>query len=165
MTITEGWLYKNLVWLDFLNVNYQFMDTPCLWQQKLDLKRTKITWDVLLPFKADYLTVDLVLGGISKGSQPVSKRVSEKKPLSAIWTRRFPSTSFERRTARPLVGPRTDSLTSMPYPGFKFRTFGRPWTNDNNWIQNCIYSYFSLFLLFEIVKQHYKIYFININYK
>ena len=31
---------------------------------------------------------------------------------------------FYRRTTQPLVGPRTDSLTSMPYPGFKPKTFG-----------------------------------------
>ena len=31
---------------------------------------------------------------------------------------------FERRTTLPLVGPRTDRLPSMPYPGFEPETFG-----------------------------------------
>ena len=30
---------------------------------------------------------------------------------------------LERRTAQPLVGLRTDNLTSMPYPGFEPETF------------------------------------------
>ena len=31
---------------------------------------------------------------------------------------------LELRTAQPLLGPRKDSLTSIPYPGFEPRTFG-----------------------------------------
>ena len=31
---------------------------------------------------------------------------------------------FEYRTAQLLTGPKTDSLTSMPYPGFRPGTFG-----------------------------------------
>ena len=36
----------------------------------------------------------------------------------------FPLPVFECRTAQPLVEPRTDSLTSMPYPEFDPGTFG-----------------------------------------
>ena len=40
------------------------------------------------------------------------------------WTWHFPSTSFERRLSQPLAGPRTDSLTFMPYPEFDPGTIG-----------------------------------------
>ena len=46
----------------------------------------------------------------------------DKHEEDSTW--HFPSTSFERRTAQPLVGPRTDSLTFMPYPEFEPGTFG-----------------------------------------
>ena len=62
--------------------------------------------------------------GLSKRSQPVFKRISEKttenserlgrqaRPGIEPGTSRLPV--FERRTTQPLEGPRTDSLTSMP---------------------------------------------------
>ena len=57
----------------------------------------------------------------------------DKHEEDSTW--HFPSTSFEHRTAQPLVGPRTDSLTSMPSPGFEPRTFGSAgsFIRQNNW--------------------------------
>ena len=46
-------------------------------------------------------------------------RTARSTSVTGDWTRHFPSTSFECRTAQSLVGIRTDSLTSMPYPVFE----------------------------------------------
>ena len=72
------------------------------------------------------------VGGISKGPKPVFTSVSVKttensellsrqaQPGIESGTSRLPV--FERRTAHPLSGPRTDRF--MPYPGFEQGTFG-----------------------------------------
>ena len=38
----------------------------------------------------------------------------------------------ECRTAQPLVGPRTENLTPMPYPGFEPGTFGEAAGSPNH---------------------------------
>ena len=46
----------------------------------------------------------------------------QARPGIELGTSRLPV--FERRIAQPLVGPRTDNLTSMLYPEFEPGTFG-----------------------------------------
>ena len=52
---------------------------------------------------------------------PIFKRKILLGQPNFCWSGTPPSTSF---WAQPLVGPRTNSSTSMPYPGFEPGTFG-----------------------------------------
>ena len=51
-------------------------------------------------------------------------RTARSASATGDWTWHLPFTSFKRRNTQALVGLRTDSLTSIPYPGFKPGTFG-----------------------------------------
>ena len=71
--------------------------------------------------------------GLSKGHQPVFTRISEKttenskrlgrQSRSGIELSTSHPSVLESRTAQPLVGLRTDNVTSTSYPGFKPGTF------------------------------------------
>ena len=79
---------------------------------------------------------DALRGGgcLAKRVYPMFTRVSEKTTENSEWLGRQerlgiePDTSrlpvLVRRITQPLVGSRTDNLTSMPYRGFKPATFG-----------------------------------------
>ena len=87
------------------------------------------------------------LGGgcLSKESQPEFTRVSKKttenseqlgrqaRPKIEPGTSRLPN--FQRRAAQPLVRTKTDSLTSIPYPGFEPGTFGAAAGSPNHYCQ------------------------------
>ena len=86
-----------------------------------------------------------ILAHIYAGFGENYRKLRTAKSISTTeeWSWHFPSSSF---WARPLVGPRTDSSTSMPYPGFEPGTFGsaagfpnlftagRPFFMDFTWI-------------------------------
>ena len=60
---------------------------------------------------------------VSEKTTESSERLSRQpRPWIEPGTSNLPV--LEHRIAQPLVGPRTDSLTSMPYPGFEPGTFG-----------------------------------------
>ena len=72
--------------------------------------------------------------GLSNGSQPGFTRVSKKstKNSERIGRQARPEIehgnsrlqAFQRRTTQPLLEPSTDTLTSIPQPGFKLGIFG-----------------------------------------
>ena len=63
-------------------------------------------------------------------------RTARSTSATRYWNSHFPSTTFERRTIQLLVVPRTDSLTSMPFPPLDRRNShcsNRIWY-INNWL-------------------------------
>ena len=102
------------------------------------ISKRLVGWSIV-EFKADFLTGDLGLGGwvasvgvFLKDPNPYFREVRrkpQKTPNDEVdkheedSTWHFPSTNFERRTAQSVVGTRTGSLTSMPYPGIEPGTF------------------------------------------
>ena len=83
-----------------------------------------LTWDLGIwvecsPWESFYGILSRIYGSFGENHRKL--RTTRLTSATEEWTWHLPSTSF---WAQPLVGPWTDSLTPMPYPGLEFGTFG-----------------------------------------
>ena len=85
--------------------------------------------------------------GENQGKLQTTKSTSTTK--DGTW--HLPSANFQHGVAQPLVGPRTDSLTSMPYPVLKPGTFSAAtgfFNHCTHWSVLIYYATFGALMVF-----------------